>query len=135
MKVADRMTRDVVTLEEGQSLRDAIGLQQRHKIRHIPVVSGGRVVGMVTDRDLKRATPSLLSGIDQEEFDELLDSTRVDQVMTRKPMTVTSETPLKEVAEIMIAHKFGALPVVEGNQLLGIISDIDLLGALKELLE
>ena len=135
MKVSDRMTRDVVTLEEEQSLRDAFGLQQRHKIRHIPVVTDGLVVGILTDRDLKRASPSLLSGISQEKYDELLDTTLVGQVMTRNPQTVTPETPLKEVAEILIEHKFGSLPVTDGNQLVGIITDIDLLGALSELLD
>jgi len=134
MKVSDRMTRDVVTLDEDQSLREALGLQQRHKIRHIPVVSGAAVVGILTDRDLKRATPSLLTGVDQEAYDQLLDNTRVDQVMTRNPHTVSPDTPLKEVAEILIEHKFGSLPVIDANRLVGIITDIDLLGALSELL-
>ncbi len=135
MKVSDRMTRDVVTLGEEQSLREALTLQQRHKIRHIPVVTAGHVVGILTDRDLKRASPSLLSGISQEKYDELLDSTLVGQVMTRNPQTVTPETSLKDVAGILIEHKFGSLPVTDANQLVGIITDIDLLGALSELLD
>jgi len=135
MKVSDRMTRDVVTLEEDQTLREALGLQQRHKIRHIPVVAGAAVVGILTDRDLKRATPSLLTGVEQEKYDQLLDNTRVDQVMTRNPRTVSPETTLKEVAEILIEHKFGSLPVIDANRLVGIITDIDLLGALCELLD
>ena len=135
MKVSDRMTRDVVTLEEEQSLREALSLQQRHKIRHIPVVTDGRVVGILTDRDLKRASPSLLSGINQQKYDELLDSTRVGQVMTRNPRTVTPETSLKDVAGILVEHKFGSLPVTDANQLIGIITDIDLLAALRDLLD
>ena len=135
MKVSDRMTRDVVTLEEDQSLRDALSLQQRHKIRHIPIVTLGRVVGILTDRDLKRASPSLLSGITQEKYDELLDTTLVGQVMTRNPQSVTPETSIKEVAKILIDQKFGALPVTDKNQLVGIITDIDLLGVLHELLD
>ena len=134
MKVSDRMTREVVTLDEGQSLREALTLQQRHKIRHIPVVDAGRIVGILTDRDLKRASASLLSGIGQEQYDELLDTTRVGQVMTRNPYTVTPATPLKDVAKILIDRKFGALPVIEKNLLVGIITDIDLLGALYEML-
>ena len=135
MKVSDRMTREVVTLDEEQSLRDALNLQQRHKIRHIPVVSDGSIVGILTDRDLKRASPSLLSGIDQERYDELLDTTRVNQVMTRNPQTVTPATSLKDVAKILIEGKFGALPVMEKNQLVGIITEIDLLRVLHELLD
>ncbi len=135
MKVSDRMTSEVVTLNEEQSLRDALSLQQRHKIRHIPVVAGGSVVGILTDRDLKRASPSLLSGIDQERYDELLDTTRVAQVMTRDPRTVSPETSLKDVAKILIEGKFGALPVIEKNSLVGIITEIDLLRVLHELLD
>ena len=135
MKVSDRMTREVVTLEQEQSLREALTLQQRHKIRHIPVVADGSVVGILTDRDLKRASPSLLSGIDQEQYDQLLDTTRVEQVMTRNPETVTPATPLKDVAKILIEGKFGALPVIEKKKLVGIITEIDLLRALHELLD
>ena len=135
MKASDRMTRDVVTLDEEQSLRDAISLQQRHKIRHIPVVADGGLVGILTDRDLKRASPSLLSGISQEDYDELLDTTSVAQVMTRNPHTVTPTTPLKDVAKTLIDNKFGSLPVTDNDQLVGIITDIDLLRALYELLD
>ncbi len=135
MKVSDRMTRDVVTLDEEQSLREALTLQRRHKIRHIPVVADGSIVGILTDRDLKRASPSLLSGIDQERYDELLDTTRVAQVMTRDPRTVSPETSLKDVAKILIEGKFGALPVIEKNSLVGIITEIDLLRALHDLLD
>lgn len=135
MKVSDRMTSEVVTLNEEQSLRDALTLQQRHKIRHIPVVADGSIVGILTDRDLKRASPSLLSGIDQERYDELLDTTRVAQVMTRDPRTVSPETSLKDVAKILIEGKFGALPVIEKNSLVGIITEIDLLRALHDLLD
>ncbi len=135
MKVSDRMTREVVTLNEEQSLREALSLQQRHKIRHIPVVADGSIVGILTDRDLKRASPSLLSGIAQEEYNKLLDTTRVDQVMTRNPQTVTPATPLKDVVKILIEGKFGALPVIENNLLVGIITEIDLLRALYEMLD
>ena len=135
MKVSDRMTREVATLEEGQSLREALNLQQLHRIRHIPVVADGRVVGILTDRDIKRASPSLLSGIDQKQYDELLETIRVGQIMTRNPHTVTPATPLKHVAEILIDRKFGALPVIENNLLVGIITEIDLLRALYEMLD
>ena len=122
MKVSDCMTREVQTLSEEQSLREALSLQQRYKIRHIPVVTDGRIVGILTDRDLKRASPSLLSGISQEQYDELLDTTRVEQVMTRDPHTVTPATPLKDAAKILLERKFGALPVVdEGRRLLGLL--------------
>ena len=135
MKVSDHMTREVMTLEEKQSLREALTLQQRHRIRHIPVVADGRVVGILTDRDLKRASPSLLSGIDQKKYDELLDTIPVGQIMTRDPQSVTGATPLRDVVKILIDRKFGALPVIENDLLVGIITEMDLLRALYEMLD
>jgi len=135
MNVSEIMTKEVVTLQEEQSLREALGLLQRHRIRHVPVVSGTRLIGIVTDRDLKRATPSLLSGIDREAFDRVLDETRVGQVMTRNPYTVTPSMSLKDAAKILIDQRFGALPVIEGGKVIGIITETDLLKALHDMLE
>lgn len=135
MNVSEIMTKEVVTLQEEQSLREALGLLQRHRIRHVPVVSGTRLIGIVTDRDLKRATPSLLSGIDREAFDRVLDETRVGQVMTRNPYTVTPSMSLKDAAKILIDQRFGALPVIEAGKLIGIITETDLLKALHDMLE
>lgn len=135
MTVEDRMTRKVLTLRPEQTLREALSLQQRHRIRHVPVVEGERVVGILTDRDIKRATPSLLSGVDQHQYDRVLNETPVSHVMTRNPFTVTPSTPLKDALKVLIDRKFGALPVTEGERLVGIITDIDLLRAFHEMLE
>ena len=135
MTVADRMTREVKSLKESDALREAMDLMQRHRIRHLPVTVEDRVVGIVTDRDLKRATPSLLSGIDQEQYDKVLQETRVGQVMTRNSYTVTPSMPLKDAAKVLVDRKFGALPVVEDGRLVGIITGIDMLRAFYELLE
>lgn len=135
MIVEALMTREVRTLKEDDALRDAIALMQRHRIRHIPVTEDDRIVGIVTDRDLKRATPSLLSGINQEKYDKVLVETRVGQVMTRNPYTVTPSMPLKDAAKIFVDRKFGALPVVEEGRLVGIITGIDMLRAFYETLK
>jgi acetoin utilization protein AcuB len=135
MNVSEIMTREVVTLQEGQSLRDAFGLLQKHRIRHVPVVSEGRLIGIVTDRDLKRATPSLLTGIDRESFDKFLDETHIGQVMTRNPYTVTPSMSLKDAAKVLIDQRFSALPVIEGGKLVGIVTETDLLKALYDMLE
>ncbi|MFQ5700784.1 MAG: CBS domain-containing protein [Acidobacteriota bacterium] len=135
MTVGERMTREVVTLCQDQSLRDAIDLFQRHRIRHIPVLDGEQVVGIVTDRDIKRATPSLLSGIDQEQYNKVLDETQVGQVMTRNPYTVTPSMSLRDAVKVLVDRKFGVLPVVEKNRLVGILTDIDLLRAFYEILD
>ena len=135
MTVEQKMTRDAFTLTPDQSLRNAIDLMQRHRIRHVPVVTGQTVVGILTDRDLKRATPSLLSGIDRASFDRVLDQTLVEQAMTRSPFTVTPSTSVRDAVKVMVDRKFGALPVVEGGRLVGIITSTDFLRALYETLE
>src|SRR5512145_2854495 len=117
MTVADRMVRKVVTLEEGTTLREALLLFQRHHVRHVPVVRNGSLVGMVTDRDMKRATPSPFAGADLETFERVVDGTRIGQIMTRNPFAVTASTPLKDAVKVLQTRKFGALPVVEGERL------------------
>lgn len=135
MTVEQRMTRKVVTLAPQDTLREAIAALQRHHIRHIPIVEDDLVVGILTDRDVKRATPSLLSGVDQEQFDRVLRQTRVAQVMTRNPFTITPGTTLRDAAKILVDRRFGALPVVEEGKLVGIITGTDLLRALRDMLE
>jgi acetoin utilization protein AcuB len=136
MKVAEVMSRTVVTLTPEQTLRDAVELLRSKHIRHLPVVENSKLIGIVTDRDVKRATPSLLSGVDRDEYDRVLDETKIAQIMTREPMTVTPESGLKAAVKIFIDRKVGALPVVSGSQLVGIITEIDLLrvfhGMLKD---
>ena len=133
--VEEHMTRSVITLGDDQTLRDAIALMQRHRIRHLPVVAGDRLVGILTDRDVKRASPSLLTGVNQEEYDRVLTGTRVAQVMTRHPFSVTPSTSLKDAAKVLIDRKFSALPVIEKDRLVGILTITDLLRALHEMLE
>ena len=133
--VEERMTRQVVTLTENASLREALALLQRHRIRHIPVVEDERIVGILTDRDVKRATPSLLSGVSQEDYDRVLAQTHVSQVMTRNPFSVTPSTSLKDATKLLAERKYGALPVVEGDRLVGILTNTDLLRAFYESLE
>jgi CBS domain-containing protein len=130
MMIEEVMTRSVVALTPEQTLRDAVDLFRSKKIRHLPVVQDSRLIGIVTDRDVKRATPSLLSGVDRDSYDRVLDDTKVSQIMTRDPMTVTPDTPLKSAVKIFIERKVGALPVVADGALVGIVTQIDLLRVL-----
>lgn len=134
MTVADRMVRKVIALQETQSVREALLTVQRHQIRHLPVLRNGELVGMVTDRDLKRATPSPVSGADMETFDRVVDSTPVSQIMTRNPFTVTPSTRLKDAVKVLHDRKFGAIPVTDGNKLVGLITATDMLLHLYNLL-
>ena len=134
MLVEDVMSRSVVTLTPEQTLRDAIELLRSKGIRHLPVVDDSKIVGIVTDRDVKRATPSLLSGIDRDGYEGVLDTTKVRQFMTREPQTVTPNSGLKAAVKIFLDRKVGALPVVDDGHLVGILSDIDILRVVHNML-
>jgi acetoin utilization protein AcuB len=134
MLVKDVMTRDVATLTPEQTLRDAINLLRSKRIRHLPVVEGQKLVGIVTDRDVKRAAPSVLTGVGNEAFDNSLLTIKVAQVMTREPITVLDRASLKSAVEIFINTKVGALPVVDDGRLVGILADSDILRVAYNLL-
>jgi acetoin utilization protein AcuB len=134
MIVEDVMSRNVVTLTPEQTLGDAIILLRRDRIRHLPVVEGQKLLGIVTDRDVKRATPSVLTGVRKDQYDNSLITITVAQVMTREPITVAGRAPLKSAVEIFINTRVGALPVVEDGQLVGILTDVDILRVAHDLL-
>ena len=130
--IADIMTRDVFTLSTGGTLAEAVEMLRSRRIRHIPIVDGRHLVGIVTDRDVKRAMPSLQSGATQEEFNRVLHNTNVMKVMTRDPVSVHPQTPVREALLMLIDRKYGALPVVNDGELVGIVTDIDFLRLLEE---
>lgn len=121
------MTAGVITVHPGETLRHAVNLLRMHRIRHLPVVEDGKLLGILTDRDIKRATPSLLSGGGQTEHDRVLDQTRISQIMTREPISVRSDASIKEALELLVHRKIGALPVVDHDELVGIITEVDFL--------
>ena len=129
MTVAELMTSDVATINPDASLREAIQVLRIRRIRHLPVVQDSKLVGILTDRDVKKAMPSLHSGVDRDEYEQVLDDTLVSSAMTRDPMTVSSTTSLKEALGLLVEKKFGALPVVDNGKLVGIVTDIDFLKA------
>ena len=134
MRIVDLMIREVVTIGPTQMLSDVVEIMRRKKIRHLPVVESGKLVGIVTDRDVKRALPSVFSG-DQEEYDRVLNDTPVDKVMTRDPYTVGPRDEVKEALKVMIERKIGAVPVVSDAALVGIVTDIDFLKAFLKTLK
>ena len=131
MMVAEVMTREPVTAAEQTSLQEALLLLQRHHIRHLPVTEGNALIGIVSDRDIRRASPSFLSGVDRSTYEQVLSETPVSRIMTREPFTVGHDTKLVEAVRTLVEKKTGSLPVVNGTQLVGIFTEID---ALKVLL-
>jgi acetoin utilization protein AcuB len=91
------------------------------------VVEGKRLVGIVTDRDLRQAAPSSKSPLTLSERQEFMDELKVLEVMSRKLITASPTTTIREAARVMVREKIGCLPVVDGNQLVGIVTQTDLL--------
>jgi acetoin utilization protein AcuB len=133
LRVGELMTPDPVTIGPEESLMGAVEVMRRHKIRRLPVVVADRLVGLVAEGDLKRAQPSALSAT-QEEFDSLMEGTTVSRIMINDPVTATPDTLLLEAAETLLATKYGTLPVVSDGKLVGILTDIDLMRELVDVL-
>lgn len=132
--VRDVMTTPVVSVSSKTSLLDAALLLRGSATRHLPVVEEGRLVGLLTDRDLQRCAPSRLIPITEDAYNEVFAKTLVERVMTRDPQTVSSATPLKEAVSQMQQTKYGCLPVVDDGALVGILTRGDLIDTLENLL-
>ena len=127
------MTRNPVTLSPEDSLLQAVETMRLKAVRRIPVTVGGLLVGLATEGDVKRAEPSTLTG-SVEEFNKVMEETQLSRIMIQSPLTVTAETPLVDAVETLYNTKYGALPVVAGDQVVGILTDNDLVHALLDVL-
>lgn len=133
--VGDIMTRELTTLAHDTTLLDAVLLMRSSGFRHVPVVNGDKLVGLLSDRDVQRASPSIFGKMTPEEYNRIFETTPVEKVMAREPVTVSPSTPVTEVVKMMHERKFGSVPVVEGeNKLVGIVTTTDLLSMLSKLL-
>ncbi len=133
MIVAKRMMRNPVSVDENESMKKAMDLLRERDIRHLPVLKDGeKLVGIVTERDIKQASPSPATALEIREIYYLLDKVKVKQIMTRRPYTISSTAPIEEAALIMREKKIGCLPVVDAGKLVGILTETDLLDAFIE---
>jgi acetoin utilization protein AcuB len=132
LTVAQVMTPDPVTIGPEDSLASALELMRKHGIRRVPVVAGGTLMGLPGGGD-QRARPSTLSA-SEEEFNRVMEGTPVSRIMIQNPLTVGETTPLLEAAQTLHTTKFGALPVVGGGGLRGMLTDTDLIRCLTGLL-
>ncbi|KFF07380.1 CBS domain-containing protein [Flavobacterium reichenbachii] len=121
------MTKTVVTVNQNDDLKKVVEMLKLNSIRHIPVVNGKEVVGIISRSDINRLTfGALFEG--QEGADEaILDMLTISQVMTSKPKTIASDAIIRDVAAVFVKEEFHALPVVENSQLKGIVTTTDVL--------
>lgn len=133
MLVEKWMTRTPVTIEESDSLSMAMHVLKEKKIRRLPVLRKGKLVGIVTDRDLKAASPSEATSLDIWELHFLLGKLKIKDVMSKKLITITPKDTIERAAMIMMEKRIGGLPVVdESGALIGILTEDDVFRALVE---
>ncbi len=135
MLVKERMSRPVITIHPDKPIMDALSLMRKEGIRRFPVVDKkGRLVGIVSKEDILHAAPSDASSLDVWEIGRLISKITAGYVMTKKVITIEEDTPLEEAARIMADNKVGGLPVVRGDQVVGIITETDLFKIFLEML-
>ena len=129
MHVRTLMTGATIAVPPDTPVLDARQLMAKERIRHLLVMDGGDLVGMVTDRDIRLNMPSPATSLSVWELNHLLTKLTVNQVMTKSVITIGPDREASDAARLMLDHKIGALPVVDGGALIGIVTETDLLRA------
>ena len=133
MLVMDYMKRSLITASKETSVSEALETLKKNKIRQLPVVSGDRLIGLVTEKQLLEVSPSPATSLGPFEKKFFLDKILVSDVMVKFPLTVSPETTIEEAALYLREHKVGSVPVVEGDVLVGIITVTDIFDAMTRL--
>lgn len=127
MLVRNWMSKKVITIDENDSMQDAINLIKQHKINMLPVMKKDKLVGVVTDRDLKKASASDATTLDVHELMYLVSKIKVKDIMSKKPLTIPVDFTIEETACILLDNNISGAPVVDHeNQLIGIITQADI---------
>jgi acetoin utilization protein AcuB len=129
MKVRELMTGAPITVAPDTPVFEARQIMLRERIRHLLVTESRRLMGIVTDRDIRLNLPSQATSLSVWEMNYLLARLTVDQVMTRSVIIIGPDLDARDAARLMLEHKIGALPVLDGEHLIGIITETDVLRA------
>ena len=134
MLVKNWMSKQVITIDENDSMNEAVGLLKEHNIRMLPVMKKDKLVGILTDGDLKRASASDASTLEIHELLYLISQIRVKEIMTRDPITVPQDFTVEETAQILLKDKISGAPVVDDKgKVIGTITQDDLFRVLISL--
>jgi len=133
MLVRDRMSRTVITSDEDTPIIKALNIMKDNNIRRLPVTKNEKITGMVTDRDLKEATPSKVTSLDVHEIYRLLSEIKVKDIMSKDILTIGPDESIEKAAMLMLKKKISGLPVIEGGKLVGIITQTDIFKALVDI--
>jgi acetoin utilization protein AcuB len=130
MLVRDVMRSNVVTVAPDTPLSEAARLMSEYRIRHLPVVAGDRLLGLISDRDLKASAASLAAGHRGTELEGLDRQLTAADLLRPILFTIPSMAPAEDAARLLAEHRIGSLPVVDGGRFIGIVTDTDLLACL-----
>jgi acetoin utilization protein AcuB len=134
MLVKNWMSKKVITIDRDASMRDAIRLLKENNIQMLPVMKKTKLVGIVTDRDLKKASASDANSLEIHELKYLIEEIKVEEIMTKDPVTIPFNYTLEETAEVLLSHKISGVPVVDHEKnVIGVITEKDLFRALMSL--
>lgn len=134
MYVRNRMTTNPYTVTPDTTVADAMELMRTKQIRRVPVVKNGKLVGIITERKLLEVSPSPATSLSVFEINYLLSKTKIDSVMSKNVVYVSSGTLLEEAALLMREHDIGGLPVVDDGKLVGIITETDIFDSFIEIM-
>lgn len=126
-RVRDLMSEKIVTIGVGDRLSTVEDIMTLGRVRHMPVVQGGRLVGVVSERDLLRASLSNLTGFDKEERRAFLNGVEIARVMSAPPIVIDADASVEEAALVMAERKIGCLPAISRDTLVGMLTETDLL--------
>jgi acetoin utilization protein AcuB len=134
MFVGERMSRPVISVTPEMPINDVLAMFRNEHIRRAPVIKDGKLVGIVSERDLLNASPSSVTTLSVWELNYLISKVTVKNVMAKKVVTVDQDTPIEEAARIMADKKIGGVPVMSGGNVVGIITETDLFKIFLELM-
>jgi len=134
MFVGDRMSRPVISVSPDAPINDVLVMFKKEHIRRAPVINKGKLVGIVSETDLLNASPSDVSTLSVWEMNYLISKVKIKDVMTKKVVSVSKDTPIEEAARIMADQKIGGMPVVDRDKVVGMITETDLFKVFLELM-
>ena len=129
------MTANPSCVSADANVVELIRMIHAHAFRHLLVVDDeGRLVGIISDRDVSRLSPSMLANMTPEDYNRVFEATPITAAMTKNPITIAPDASVREAVNILYSKRVSALPVVDGNELVGIVTISDMLGLLNQLL-
>jgi len=134
MLVKERMSTPVISVASDLPIMEALNLMKREQIRRTPVMKNGKMIGIVSEKDLLNASPSDATSLSVWEVSYLLSRVPVSDVMSKDVLTLAEDTPIEEAARFMVDNKLGGLPVMRGNTVVGLITETDLFKCFLELM-